>query len=274
MAWPNEFNEDLSQFLAQKKSASPALTDAIAYATRSPGKRLRPLFAQESGALFGLNPTATSLFSIAIELVHLFSLIHDDLPALDNDDFRRGLPTLHKEFNEGIALLAGDELLNFAHETFLMISEHVSPSAFLEAFRYFTDAIGSNGMIGGQTLEMELTQNNDPLLLETLLKIQSLKTGALFRASIVIPALLSGIQKEDSKIRELTEFAEAFGFAFQIADDLEDEAQDEKTSRKNILSHLGRESAIQLALNRLSSASVSRNFSATQRLTELLQSKP
>lgn len=267
----DRFNQDLIQSLLLRQGPSPRLRDAILYALESPGKRLRPRLAHESAVRFGLSPAATSIFSRSIELVHLFSLVHDDLPALDDDDFRRGQPTLHRKFDEGIALLAGDELLQFAHETFSELLESVEPRSFSAALRLFHSAIGREGMIGGQSLELETPSGE--MTLDSLLRIQTLKTGALFKAAVVIPALLTGASPTDPRVSEVEDFALAFGFAFQIADDLQDEEQDQQESAKNILGIMGRESAIGLALDRLTRAPHFDSFSPARELADLLESE-
>jgi len=267
----DRFNLDLIQSFLLRQGSSSRLRDAILYALESPGKRLRPRLAHESAALFGLQPEATLVFSRSIELVHLFSLVHDDLPALDDDDLRRGQPTLHRKFDEGIALLAGDELLQFAHESFSELIGSVEAPHFTPALRLFHSAIGRDGMIGGQSLELETSPAE--MTLEALLRIQSLKTGTLFKAAVVIPALLSGVPSSDSRLIGVEAFARAFGFAFQIADDLQDEEQDRHESTKNILGLMGRETAIELALERLIRAPFFDSFSPASELAALLESE-
>jgi len=273
MDWISRFNASLYREIDQAPCASTRLKEALLYAAKSPGKRLRPKFVKESGTRFGLSDACLLQCGIAIETVHLFSLIHDDLPALDNDDFRRGLPTLHRKFDEGTALLAGDELLNFAYSTFLKIETQGAPAHLISALRYFSKCIGMEGMIGGQMLELELIQAGVTPDLPTLLKIQDLKTGALFRASLLLPSLLAGEDRQSPRFQELEAYANAFGFAFQIADDLEDEAQDESQARKNILTLMGRPSAIELAIQKLQSQKVALEFTATSFLLTQLQSK-
>ena len=265
------FNRDLIQSFMLRQGPSPRLRDAILYALESPGKRLRPRLAHESAAGFGLPPAATSIFSRSIELVHLFSLVHDDLPALDDDDLRRGQPTLHRKFDEGTALLAGDELLQFAHETFSELMDSVEPRSFRSALRMFHSAIGRDGMIGGQSLELETA--SEEMTLDSLLRIQTLKTGALFKAAVIIPALLAGASPSDPRVADAETFALAFGFAFQIADDLQDEEQDRHESAKNILGLMGREAAIGLALDRLTRAPRFESFSPAQELADFLESE-
>ncbi|MBU6154511.1 MAG: polyprenyl synthetase family protein [Bdellovibrionales bacterium] len=272
MDWQALFNAALIRELELQVNPSSRLREALLYAARSPGKRLRPRFVRESSLRFGLSDSAMDFCGIAIESVHLFSLIHDDLPALDDDDLRRGLPTLHKKFDEGTALLAGDELLNLAYSFFMKIGG-VSSRNLLAGLKYFSKCIGGEGMIGGQMLELELLRSGTTPDLPTLLKIQDLKTGALFRASILIPALLAGEPESSESFRTLESYANSFGFAFQIADDLEDADQDEEESRKNILSLMGRDAAISLAIDGLESMKIATEYSPTAFLLSQLQSK-
>jgi geranylgeranyl pyrophosphate synthase len=264
MQWLSTFNAHLLNAVQEAPIASPLLRSALLYAVESPGKRLRPRFVHESGNRAGLAPGAILTLATAIECVHLFSLIHDDLPALDNDDWRRGLPTVHKKFDEGTALLAGDELLNFSYRLIAGLAPFApNPGAFGIMLDCFSRSIGGEGMIGGQMLELELVQGTRAADLDTLIRIQELKTGALFRASILTPALLAGEPPESKKIEELDRYAAAFGFAFQIADDLEDEEQDRNQAKKNILSLLGKEQAVRLAAEGLRMSPGSDAFSAT-----------
>ena len=261
-----KFNERLLSYFRTQYPLSTILIQAIEYSFLAPGKRLRPRFVEESARQVALNPRATEFCADAIEMVHLFSLIHDDLPCLDNDDFRRGLPTTHKKFSEAQALLAGDALLSMAFETFAKTGEHVIMENFLPAIQFFSNCIGPNGMIGGQSLELELPSPS----LEELIKIQALKTTELFKGAILCPLLLGGVKKTDSLFLENLKYAEAFGFAYQIADDLEDAEQDADRENKNILSQLGRKSAIEMALRQLHGSTLSKNFSATDLLVKKL----
>jgi geranylgeranyl pyrophosphate synthase len=268
VSWNDIFQQDFEAFFRSSAHANGRLGEAMLYALQSPGKRLRPHFAYESGTLCGLNPKSIQAFSFSIELVHLFSLIHDDLPCLDNDDFRRGLPTVHKQFDEATALLAGDALLNLASEAFLEARAGVEPEAFFKAYSYFLKAIGAAGMVGGQSEELQIAELEPSQI--SLLRIQDLKTGALFRASLLVPLLLKGLTSSDALFQEIETFATHFGFAFQIADDLEDEIQDQRENKKNILSLMGRDAAKNLAREKLISLPISSQFSATAFLLKKL----
>lgn len=272
MSWLENFNHQMRSYLQSlPREASTQLVQAMEYSLDNPGKRLRPRFVEEAARLVNLDPQATGYTALAIEMVHVFSLVHDDLPCMDNDDFRRGLPTTHKKFGEAQGLLAGDALLSMALETFARNGEVIPMNSFLPALKFFSECIGHRGMILGQSLEIELASKG-PLALDQLIRIQQLKTGALFRASILTPLLLAGSQPTDAFFQECLAYADAFGFAFQIADDLEDEAQDQAQQTKNILSLMGRKEAIQAAIDGLEKSTIAQQFSNTAVLLKLLKS--
>ena len=268
MDWFQTFDRDYLSHFEAHYPLTRRLEKALKYALQSPGKRLRPRFVNEVSQLVGLDSRSAELLAYAVESVHLFSLIHDDLPCLDNDDFRRGLPTVHKAFDEATAVLAGDALFNFAFETFSQIADLTNSQNFGRALLFFTRKIGSEGMIGGQSRELELKE--EQVDLATLIQIQEQKTGALFQAALLTPLLLRGIPEGEALFKEVKKYAEAFGFAFQIADDLEDEAQDRMHAKKNILSILGREAAIELARSQLLKSELHSKFSATELLLKKL----
>jgi geranylgeranyl pyrophosphate synthase len=260
-----EFELSFQAFIHDRLNTQTPFHEVMKYSLLSGGKRLRPLFALEAAKLAKLSPKTALNFAYSIEMVHAFSLIHDDLPCMDNDDFRRGQPTAHKKFGEAAALLAGDALLSLAHETLLSCFTETSSESFFEASKIFNQSVSR--MILGQAEELTA----DTSKLDVLLKIQSLKTGELFKASILCPLLLSGMTKVDPIFLECEKYAEAFGFAFQIADDLEDEIQDTKQNNKNILSLLGKNAAIEMAVNKLTSLEISNQFSATSLLLAKLK---
>ncbi len=260
-----DFEPSFQAFIQKRLSEPTQLNEAMKYALLNGGKRIRPQFALEAAKMVSLPESVALHFAYAMEIAHGFSLVHDDLPCMDNDDFRRGLPTTHKKFGDAQALLAGDALLNLAYDTFLGCFHDIKPENFLVAFQFFNHSIG--GMILGQSEELHVDHSD----LNALIKIQSLKTGKLFHASILCPILLSGKTQQDSLFLECEKYAEGFGFAFQIADDLEDEIQDKNQESKNILSHLGRDAAIELAIKKLTGCNVSEKFSATQLLLSKLK---
>lgn len=260
-----EFERSFQDFVHTSLPEPNMLHQAMKYSLLTGGKRIRPLFVLEAAELVSLPKPVALQCAYALEIVHAFSLVHDDLPSMDNDDFRRGLPTTHRKFGEAQALLAGDALLNFAHQTFQNCFTTTSRESYSRAFKLFSDAI--QGMILGQSEELKVDQAN----VDELLRVQSLKTGKLFHASILCPLLLSGILPTDPLYLECERFAEGFGFAFQIADDLEDEAQDQIQNTKNILSHLGRDRAIQLAVQKLNASKYAERFSAAKLLISKLK---
>jgi geranylgeranyl diphosphate synthase type II len=259
------FESSLLNHLNLKLTSKSTLHQAMKYSLLNGGKRIRPLFTLEAAQLVSLNANAALLCAMALEMVHGFSLVHDDLPCMDNDDFRRGQPTTHRKFGEANALLAGDALLNLANRTFSECANMVNPAHFQKAFSLFTESTAD--MILGQSEELEL---HDPHL-EDLIRIQSLKTGALFKASILCPLLLSGVAETDPLFQECSQYADGFGFAFQIADDLEDDEQDRIQGAKNILSILGRATAVDLARKKLLAPTISSQFTATDLLLNKLQ---
>ncbi len=218
--------------------ARTTLKKSMEYSLLSPGKRIRPQLVYEVSARLGLSSHLSDPVAISTEMVHAFSLIHDDLPCMDDDDFRRGLPTNHKIFGEPVALLAGDALLNHAIGTFSALADRVNPSVFSHALQFFIQTIGAKGIMGGQSLELELGALAPSL--DRVLKIQSMKTTALFQSSILIPVMLAGYSKTHPIYQQHLEFSEAFGFAFQAADDLADHAQDQAQAQsgKNLISFL------------------------------------
>lgn len=262
-----EFEHLFSAFIHSRLNQNTVLNEAMKYSLLNGGKRIRPRFALEAAQLVSLAPESARFFAFAIEIAHAYSLVHDDLPCMDNDDFRRGHPTTHRKFGEAQALLAGDALHDFANGAFLECLAGTSTENFTRAYRFFLQSIGPNGMLLGQFDELSVDQSQ----LSELLRIQSLKTGRLFQAAILCPLLLAGKTNADPLYRDCEQYAEAFGFAFQIADDLEDEAQDQKQGSKNILAHMGRATAIDLAVKKLGSCKVAEKFSASGLLLSKLK---
>jgi len=202
--------------------------DGLGYSLYSPGKRFRPLLAALTAESLG-QPTQDILpLAVAVELIHTYSLIHDDLPCMDNDDFRRGRPSQHKAYGEAQALLVGDALLTMAFEV-LSLSE--SPHA-ARAVTLLAQAAGANGMVGGQILDIEVGAKADP---ELLGEIHRRKTGALIRVSVEAAAILCNAAPE--ALKGLRTYGEELGLAFQLADDIQDHDPDqpEATSFASLL---------------------------------------
>ncbi|MFQ5701407.1 MAG: polyprenyl synthetase family protein [Acidobacteriota bacterium] len=222
----HDVQERLSDLLEAPASSPPHLVEAMRYAVLGPGKRIRPLLVIAAGEASSSEPrgaggaTAPPLITAAcaLEMVHTFSLIHDDLPALDNDDLRRGRPTLHVRFGEAMAVLAGDALLNLAYH---VLSHHLngpSQDARARAIAAVCRAVGLEGMIAGQVLDLEY--EGRPVDSETLHRIHSLKTGALIRACCQLGAIVVGASGEMEE--HLAEYGRHLGLAFQIVDDILD----------------------------------------------------
>jgi farnesyl diphosphate synthase len=194
------------------------LARAMRYSAMAPGKRVRPFLVLESAKLFGVSQSCAAQVAAAIEFVHCFSLIHDDLPALDDDDERRGLPSNHKKFDEATAILAGDALLTYAFEVLAHESTHRDASVRAELVLAFAKATGPNGMIGGQMIDI-LSEERE-LNIEQITRLQRMKTGMLFQVSCESGAILG---KANRLLRNaLRGYANNIGLVFQITDDLLD----------------------------------------------------
>ncbi len=189
---------------------------AMKYSLNAGGKRIRPVLVLEFARIFGADIEKTMPFAVAIEMIHTYSLIHDDLPCMDDDDLRRGRPTNHKVFGEACAVLAGDALLNRAFEHILNNAKDILSETILAAMKCLANASGANGMIGGQIIDIE-GENRDLTIDETTL-LQSMKTGALIRASAVMGCILGCAGEDMIKVAE--EYADNIGLAFQIKDDI------------------------------------------------------
>lgn len=195
------------------------LHESMRYSVTAGGKRVRPVLVFAAAQALGLNDRDVLPIAAALELIHVFSLVHDDLPAMDDDDLRRGKPTNHKVYGEAMAILAGDALHT---QAFIALSEldaqKFDPQAILAVVRLIADATGPAGMIGGQVIDIE--SEGKKIDFERLKKLHRLKTGALIRASVVAPAVLVRAAKPDHDA--LVRFGEAIGLCFQIADDILD----------------------------------------------------
>ena len=228
-------NNALKNHLARLKGPS-LLRKAMDYAVFSGGKRLRPILTMESSRVLGGDVKRALPFACAVELVHNFSLVHDDLPAMDNDARRRGKPTCHKKFGENIAILAGDGLLNLAFGIIAELSASGGKAKkTLEAISLLADAVGSNNMIGGQALDLK----KPPPKSLGRYKINRMKTAALMACSCKIGALAAEGKARD--VERIYEFGKNLGLAFQIADDIEDSAHGElllKRMRKETASFI------------------------------------
>lgn len=206
------------------------LLEAMQYAVLNGGKRLRPCLVFMTGELFGANPKDLLAPAMAVELIHCYSLIHDDLPAMDDDDLRRGKPTVHKAYNEATAILAGDTLQALAFETLSANSFHaVTSEQQVKMMQVLAQASGYGGMCGGQAID--LANTGEKQTLAALMNMHQLKTGALIRSAVLLGAYC-GKDVTDTDIDALSDFAEHVGLAFQIQDDILDVISDTKTLGK------------------------------------------
>lgn len=223
----------IERYLPEETGHQKTILEAMNYSVRAGGKRLRPLLMQETFRLFGGNGPEIEPFMAAIEMIHTSSLIHDDLPCMDNDELRRGLPTTWVRFGYDMAVLAGDALLIYAVETAAKaFSMAADPKRVGQAIGILAQKTGIYGMIGGQVVDVELT--GKPVPREKLDFIYRLKTGALLEASMMIGALLGGADEKELETVEKT--ATAVGLAFQIQDDILDVTSTQEQLGKPVLS--------------------------------------
>lgn len=223
-----EIDSKLDEFLSPKSEGYDIIFDASRYSLLNSGKRIRPILMLEFYKLCGGNGDYAYNFACALEMIHSYSLIHDDLPCMDNDDFRRGKPSCHKQFGEDIALLAGDTLLT---EAFLlaMQTENIPSDRVVKAAKYLAKYAGADGMIGGQVMDITGKAFES---LELTLQMYALKTGCLIKAATVCGAILAGA--DDKQIKNAEIYAEKLGFAFQIIDDILDAIGDESVLGKPV----------------------------------------
>jgi len=210
--------------------APKRIKESVKYSLLAGGKRLRPVMLLKSAGMMGGGGETAMAFACALEMIHTYSLIHDDLPVMDNDELRRGKPTNHVLFGEALALLAGDALLNLAYETILNALMHDPSAQAISAAAVIARAAGMNGMIGGQVLDVDGAQEQDEAL--ALKEMHLKKTGALFEAAVLAGAILAGAKEEE--IALLREYAHNFGMVFQITDDILDVTGDVKVLGKSI----------------------------------------
>ncbi len=208
---------------------SSHLEEAMEYSLMAGGKRLRPILLMAAADAVGGRGDSYVTTGCALEMIHTYSLIHDDLPAMDNDDYRRGKLTNHKVFGEGTAVLAGDALLTLAFEVMLR-QKGAAPETLLAVVREMSMAAGAGGMVGGQSIDLD--SEGEQIGMETLRKMHMGKTGALFRAALRSGAILAGAS--DEQLAALTRYADCFGLAFQITDDILDVTGDEAAIGKPV----------------------------------------
>jgi len=222
----------LAAYVPQSADVDAKLYEAMRYSLMAGGKRLRPFLVLTSADLFDVPRERAMPVAAAIEMVHTYSLIHDDLPAMDDDDLRRGKPTCHKQFDEASAILAGDALLTQAFEIVARTDAHPDPAVRAEICYELAVAAGAPGMVGGQVMDLAAEAAAAPFDLDTIIRLQNRKTGALIRFSCEAGAVLAGMAGDVRAC--LKTYAESIGLAFQIADDLLDHEGDEAAMGKAV----------------------------------------
>ncbi len=249
-----KINSRLDMLSALSGQHYDIVSKAVRHSLLSGGKRIRPIILLEFYKLFGGDDDCAYNFACAIEMIHTYSLIHDDLPCMDDDDMRRGKPSCHKEFGEDIALLAGDALLT---DAFGVASKTlgIDPEKIVRAISYLSAAAGTSGMVGGQVIDLKNEDREDYNL---IYQMYSLKTSGLIKAAAVCGAILAGA--DDEQINLCEKYGENVGIAFQIIDDFLDlnsneedlgkpTGSDEKNDKKTLIKVLGEDKARELAEN-------------------------
>lgn len=214
-----KIEEKLLEFTKDKNSLQGVILEAMEYSLMAGGKRLRPVLMLEFCRMCGGDVYKYLDIACTIEMIHTFSLIHDDLPCMDNDDYRRGMPSCHKAFDENIALLAGDALNTLAFEVIAnaAMEQRITADKAVMLTSVLSHAVGTSGMIGGQVIDLQ--SEGKTISLDTLNKLQEQKTGALIEAACVMGVILGG---DFGKIPDAADYANALGRAFQIVDDILD----------------------------------------------------
>ena len=256
-AYPEHLRELIERYLEQLRFSTEdgtrGLEEAMRYSLLAGGKRIRPVLALATAVATGRDPDSVLPLAAALELIHTYSLIHDDLPAMDDDDMRRGRPTCHKAFGEDVAILAGDGL--YAEAFKLLLSEQRGePADVLAAARELASATGVQGMVGGQYVDVASTASEGA---EGLRRLHELKTGRLIGASVECPLLVAGLRGRDT-ISSFKAFASELGVLFQIVDDILDvtgseqalgkpQGSDERLGKRTYVSEFGLDGARALA---------------------------
>lgn len=215
-------NNVLEKFLPAEEGQQRIIFEAMNYSVRAGGKRLRPILMEETYHMFGGSSAVIEPFMAAIEMIHTYSLVHDDLPAMDNDEYRRGKKTTYAVYGEAMGILAGDALLNLAYETAAKaFGMEVADTRVARAFAVLAKKAGVYGMVGGQVVDVESEKSDDcPITREKLDFIYRLKTGALIESSMMIGAILAGASSDE--VSRVEQIAAKLGLAFQIQDDVLD----------------------------------------------------
>jgi farnesyl diphosphate synthase len=226
-----QVDKSMDLLLPQPDDAEARLFEAMRYSCQAGGKRLRPFLVMQSSALFRVDRRCAARVAAAIEFMHTYSLIHDDLPAMDDSDTRRGRPSCHKQFDEATAILAGDALQALAFQVLAAPETHSDPNVRVELIKELSKAAGGHGMCGGQMIDL-LAEHDPDMGIGEITRLQRLKTGELFAFAAVSGAVLG--KGSYRSYMALHNFAQEFGLAFQIADDLLDAEGDAETTGKPV----------------------------------------
>ncbi|WP_189454832.1 polyprenyl synthetase family protein [Cognatilysobacter bugurensis] len=226
--WRARADAALTAALPALDTAPRRLHAAMRHAVLLGGKRMRPMLVYATGALFDAAPARLDAAAVAVELIHAYSLVHDDLPSMDDDALRRGQPTVHIAFDEATAVLAGDALQSLAFDAVALAP--VEPAVALQLVRTLAEAAGAAGMCGGQALDLAATGAAKSLSISELEQLHALKTGALIRAAVRMGALIG--HADDTALAHLDRYAAALGLAFQVRDDILDVEGDSATLGK------------------------------------------
>jgi farnesyl diphosphate synthase len=245
----------------------PRYVEALRYATFGGGKRLRPFLMIETARLFGVENEGVVRAAAALEMIHCYSFVHDDLPAMDNDDLRRGRPTTHKAYDEATAILVGDGLLTYAFDVLADPATHPDPAIRAELVLALARSAGLGGMVGGQILDLEAEYATKPHTAEAVGKLQSMKTGALVLYAVHAGAVLG--QADDAEKKALIRYGAALGAAYQVADDILDVEGDEAVVGKRVGKDAGRNKATLVAVLGLDGARERRDMQAREALAAL-----
>jgi farnesyl diphosphate synthase len=248
--------------------ARPArLMEAMRYVTLGGGKRLRPFLVIESARLFGVTGVGALRTACALEMIHCYSLAHDDLPAMDDDDLRRGRPTAHKAFDEATAILAGDGLLTYAFDVIADPATHEDASVRAALVLALARAAGLGGMVGGQALDLAAETAGGPLPQDEVLTLQAMKTGALIRFAVDAGAILG--RASSVQAQALSRYGAALGAAFQIADDILDAEGDTAALGKRAGKDAGRGKATLIGLLGMEAARARRDALVAEAIAAL-----
>ncbi len=245
-AYQDAVNKALDAAVIEKDCLHGKIFEAMRYSLNAGGKRIRPILALEFARIFGVSQDVAMPFAVALEMIHTYSLIHDDLPCMDDDDMRRGRPTSHKVFGEAIAVLAGDALLNYAFEYALSNSGKLPADTVVKALCCLAASSGADGMIGGQVIDIEGEMRD--MNMDEIETLQSLKTGAIIRAGAQIGCILGN--SGEAALASAEKYADLLGLAFQMKDDIlnvegdpeivgKDTGNDERSGKSTFVKLLG-----------------------------------